>query len=217
MRSMLRGTLGVLVAVVAVGAFASAALAQSTTMYPKGDSVSLNSMPITVPIPSAPLKKIVGGNTTCTLNGGAFTVPTTGNSSGPEAVSFTTEPTFTGCTSIGTAKTPVTITTSGTWTMSVQYGIPTAVVTIPSNGLTISLNGTPYLYVKPEHGPISRSGGWDNGFSSPLSVSSALDYLGPVTLYVWEEGENTKEVKFPETLQTMTDTTHPASLPVVGP
>lgn len=197
----------------------SAALAQSTTMYPSGDSISLSSTPVTIKIPlffKGQTKIADFGTTTCTLHGGAFTVGG-GKKSGPVVVGFVTQPTYTGCTEISQlaggveTKVPVAITSTGTWNLTVQYG--SASVVVHNANLSINVNNEPGL------GPsqVTFSGGWDNGFSSPLSVSSAVEYGGTVTLHVWEQGENTKEVTFPQALLTMTDTTHPASLPVIGP
>ncbi len=207
-----------LISALALGAFAlpSVALAQSTTMYPANDSVSLSSTPITIPIGSYVRgSQIYTGSTTCTLNGGAFTVPASGKS-GPVIVNFTTRPTYTGCTEIehvnNKTKVPVTITTSGAWTLSAQYG--TAAVVVAAPVLTINIAGEPALTAG---SGISFGGGWDNGFSSPVSVASAVQWGGTVTMSLYEQGEKTKEVAFPLSLETMTDTTHPASLPVLGP
>jgi hypothetical protein len=227
MRTMLRGTLAVLVAVAALGTAASAAFAQSTTMSPSGDSVSLSSAPVKIVIPtffkSTTKERAYRGTTTCTLNGGSFVIPSTGNKNGPVTVSYASRPSFTGCTEITEIaegkerKVPLTITTAGEWTLSAQYGTGHVTVTVPKEGLTINVNGEPAFYVKREAGPVSFNGHWENGFPPPMSVSSTIEYGGAVTLYEWEEGELHKEIDFPQVLETMTDTTHPASLPVVGP
>jgi hypothetical protein len=199
----------------------SAALAQSTTMYPSGDSLSLSSIPITIPF-GAFFRGTTAysGSPTCTFNGGAFTVPATGNKTGPVSVNFSTRPTLTGCTEIENlnkkTKVPVEITTGGTWTLSAQYGTAGVVVTVP--GLTISVEGSPAWETRPEYGAVSLAGAWDNGFSAPVNVASAVDYGGPLKLYLSGGGEkNVKEFAFGLNLFSLTDTTHPASLPVLGP
>jgi len=207
------------VAIMSIAAASPAAFAQSTTMYPAGDSVSLSSTPETIVIPTFQHgSHFYGGTTTCTFSGGAFTVPSTGNSSGPVTIKFTTRPAFTGCTeitNIGTkTKVPVAIVTEGEWTFSAQYGTAAvALATSGSGGITIDVAGEPAM----ARGGSLFAGGWDNGFASPVSVSSAMQYGATLTMGLIEQGEKKVEITFPQTLLTMTDTTHPASLPVLGP
>ncbi len=207
--------------VVAAAAAASAVVAPAafaTTMYPQGDSMSLSATPVTIPLGGFFRgANFYEGTTTCTLNGGAFTAPLTKSG----AVNFTTIPTYTGCTEIlknKNTKVPVTITTAGTWSLTAQYGTAAVTVAIPRSGLTINVDGEPAWYGSSEWNTSSFTGGWNNGFTEPVNVGTAISYGGTVTFHLSGGGEkSTKEIPFSQSLQTVTDTTHPASRPVLGP
>jgi hypothetical protein len=191
----------VAVATVAVTALwlAPAAFAQSTDLYPAGDTVTGSSSPMT-------LINGYGLKTTCTFNPGSFVLPTKGNPSGPETVNFTTRPTFTACGG------RVTVETSGTWSISIQYGSGQAVVTIPVNGFAESAEG---LGGGNPAGEWKMNATWNNGFSSPVAVSGSLGFL-PSSNTQNVEGK-AKEFTFGSALDTLSDLTHPASLPLLGP
>jgi hypothetical protein len=173
------------------------AFAQSTDLYPAGDSVSASSFPVTMSSPTT-------GSMTCTFNLGAFTLPAKGNSSGPVTATFTTRPTFTAC-SPGWQ-----IETSGTWTLNVQYGSAAATITIPASGFTVKQIG-----IVNAAGPWNLTGVWNNGFSSPVSVASSYALYQSKNTY-FLEGKN-QEFTFGSGFSTLTDTTHPGSLLLLGP
>jgi hypothetical protein len=179
-----RTLLVALVAVLAFGALATSALAQSTTMYPAGATLTASSVPVTITTGV--------GNTTCTLNGGQFVVPSTGNPSGPLTINFTTRPTYTACTPIG-GKVP-TVTTKETWTLIAQYGNASANVKVPLEGIEISWNGQVIERTTlGDEGPLTFIGGWNNGFTSPVTVGTAIQYGGSIRLW------NTISLKYRET------------------
>ncbi|MGN6373908.1 MAG: hypothetical protein ACTHM1_13120, partial [Solirubrobacteraceae bacterium] len=142
---------------------------------------------------------------TCTLNGGAFKIPSSGNASGPVTVNFTTRPTYTECT------TGWTVETSGTWTLSAQYGEASTTVTIPPGGIVFYYKGV--AEGQNNESAMTFIGGWNNGFESPVKVTSAVSYGGAIPIY-WE---NLKQTSFTQALQTLTDTTHPARQVLLGP
>ncbi len=174
---------------------APAALAQSSTLYPAGDTVSASSIPITMTFGTL--------SPTCTFNPGTLSIPTKGNSSGAETATFTGTPTFTGC-SIG-----FKVETSGTWTISTQYGTGAATITIPAGGFIgnygVQNIGESWTLV----------GVWNNGFTSPVNVSSSVD-LYPTTDTYYSGGVE-KKIAFGSAFSTLTDLTHPGSPLLLGP
>jgi hypothetical protein len=184
-------------------------------MYPASDSISASSVPVT--FGNGPLL-----NSTCTLNGGAFTVPTKGNPSGAVTATFTTLPSFTGCTK-NIAGEEVKIETKkekGPWTVTVQYGLGTVSINLPVEAIWAYTNGT---LLGLSTGPNSLTGWWSNGFSSPFLLSTAMQYGGTVTFECQKKnficsspGAPVKQTINP-VIESLTDTTHPSSLPVLGP
>jgi hypothetical protein len=187
--------------VAALCAAAAAFATNSSTVYPAGDSVSASSVPIT----------ITGAATeNCTLNGGAFTIPAANhNSSGPVTMGYSTRPTYTSCSG---SWSKLTIATSGSWTLAAQYGQVAATLTIPAGGLTLSNIGE--CPSGSNASTVAFTGIWNNGFTTPKSVSSTMTYAGPVTITACGAK---LPLTFEWALQTLTDTTHPSSLPLLGP
>jgi hypothetical protein len=174
-----------------------ASAAQSSTFYPAGDTISVSSSPVTV---TNPLKQ----TDTCMFNGGSFVVPAANHkASGPLVAPFSTLPTITECA--GPAKlifTSQVVTSEEPWSISLQYlGVPT--INIPFGGITC--DGT-------------TSGGttlpgvvWSNGFTSPVSVSSAMGLGGTL------ERSGCGNLTIGLNVHSLTDVTHPSSLPLLGP
>jgi hypothetical protein len=200
-RSIFRPVVGALVAALALGAVATSALAQSTTIYPANATLTASSVPVTITTPF--------GNTTCTLNGGKFVVPSSGNASGPVTVNFSTLPTYTECTKIGTAA--VSVTTSGTWKLTTQYGTASASVTIPLEGIEIHVATNTGRTTLGDEGPLTFTGAWNNGFTSPINVSTAIQYGGSIRLY-WVGAYH--ETPFSPALQTLSSS---SSMALLGP
>jgi hypothetical protein len=181
----------------------TASAAAHTSMYPVGDSISASSVPITIELSKAEVSK-------CTQNGGVFTISTKGFSEGKFTNSWTTPPTYTGCTAIeGKA---VSVATSGTWTMSSEFGEGKLTVNVPGEGqgIVLTVGSEKYTLLDPMTFSL---GNWNNGFTSPVSVGSTMQYGGRIKM----KGNFERPVTFSEGLQTLTDVTHPSSLPVLGP
>jgi hypothetical protein len=189
-------------AVAAVAAMAlwsaPSALAQSSDLYPAGDLVSASATPMAV--------EGGGFNLVCTFNPGSFSIPGKGNPTGPVAVNFTTRPTFTAC-SFG-----MVIETTGTWTLSTQYGSATATIGIPTEGFTERLPGQQKYIFNSE--PWKLTAVWNNGFSAPVAVSSSL-FMLPSTNTYYNSGA--KPLTFGTALTTLSDLTKPGSPLLLGP
>jgi hypothetical protein len=182
---------------------AQSAFAQSSHLYPASDTVSMGSAPITISW-VLPLH--------CTFHGGSVVLPAKGTTSGPITMSYLERPSFTGCTVEGT---PVTVATSENWTLSAEYGAANGKITIPAYGFEVlGPKGEVEMFNSQES--ISLNVGWNNGFSSPVSVHSALEVYGSPQLF-WAFDGKYHATSFGSTLLTLTDVTHPASMPVLGP
>jgi hypothetical protein len=194
--------------IVVLAMSAPAFAAYSSTVYPAGDSISASSVPVTV----------TGGpfgiyNDTCTLNGGTFTVGAH-NLGGPVTLNYSANPTYTSCTGNRT----ITISTSGggAWKLAAQYGQAATTVTVPSGGLQIFDGVCTYT----SGSNAAFTGSWNNGFTSPANVSSAITVGGAMGLTASGSGcaaGSTFTFTFGLGMQTLTDTTHPTSLPLLGP
>ena len=185
---------------VACGAFilSAAPSALATSVYPANDLVTLGSAPVELTFNGSYYE-------TCTLNGGSFKLEyenkgITHNIGGPIVMNFITIPTLTSCSG-GWA-----VTTSGAWKLTAEYGKSTPVLTIPAGGIsTFGMSNSAAT--------VGSPGAWFNGFSSPVSVATAVD-PGAVTAKL---GSGGAEFTIPQALLSATDTTHPGSLPLVGP
>jgi hypothetical protein len=174
---------------------APAAFAQSTDLYPGGDTVATS------------LTSAQGGTTmNCPVNLGAFTLPAKGNPSGSVTGAFTTRPTF-------ECKSPIKVETLGEWSISVQYGTGQATITIPAGGIKEWVGSLQTL--SNTMNAWTWNGVWNNGFSSPVSVPSSIDLL-PTEDTFYSGGEK-RTATLGTAFTTLTDTTHPASLPLLGP
>jgi hypothetical protein len=188
--------LGAIFGVLAVAlCLAPAALAQSTDIYPAGDTVSASSSPVLI------------GKTNCTFNPGVFALPAKGNTSGPVTSTFTTRPTYTACDEGWKME------TSGTWTISSQYGTAAVTINIPTGGFKETFAGV--TLAQNSAGPWTLTGVWNNGFSSPVSVSSSIDLYPSKNTYYYEGAP--REITFGSAFSTLSDTTHPGSLLLLGP
>jgi hypothetical protein len=181
MRSVQRA-LAVLVVLVAALAVAPSAFAQSSDLYPAGNVVSGGTLPI------GP----------CTLRFGTFTIPTKGSSEAVKA-NFTTRPSIEKCSSGWTGE------TSGTWSISAQYGTGALTISIPPGGLKIEL---PHLVVKTNAGEEWKLAAvWHNG-STAYSVPSSI-YVAQSAL--------PKELTAGPSFFALSDVTQPSALPLLGP
>jgi hypothetical protein len=155
----------------------------------------------------------LGKGTTCTLNGGAFTIPSKGNPSGAVSANFTTLPTFTGCAknSRGEEVKVETRSTKGPSTITAEWGPGQITINPPFEGIWLYTNGAPYAISLAEH---NLTGWWANGFSSPILFNTALKWSGTVRA---EYGGGQGNMTITPSLQSLTDLTHPSSIPVLGP
>jgi hypothetical protein len=203
----MRRALSLATAMTAVACLTSSAALASlpgSTLYPQhktSDTVSLSSTRVFV--------ETFYTIESCVLNGGSFQIPEKGSKSGPTTANFITQPSFTSCESVGRGIVPQVI-TRGTWKLSVQYGVPGVTITVPANGLEAIDSGKTVFYVNEK--PVEFFGGWTNGFTSPFSQSSVMTWGGRVN----SPRNYTLKIS-PNALLTMTDTSIPADLVVLGP
>lgn len=190
------------VAASALLCLAPAAMAQSTDIYPFGHTVSTSTTPITIESQSPK------GPWNCTLNLHSFTLPSKGNSTGPVTINFTTRPTVEACNS------GATVETSGTWSMTVQYGAGGAVLNIPAGGFNlVCCSGLSGIYNSAYEWKWTWT--WNNGFTSPANVASSLGMIPSTNKYVLFGG--TQEATVRNGFSTLSDVTQPGSLLLLGP
>ncbi|WP_236242672.1 hypothetical protein [Streptomyces sp. CC228A] len=113
---------------------------------------------------------------TCSVSTSSGTVPAAPanhNPAGP-VVSALTPPTFSSCTT-SMPGVSATVTTSGSWTVSMQYGSPiVASFTVPTGGLVVKTSGLASCTVTAApNGPADTSGTWTNGAPSKLAFTGA--------------------------------------------
>lgn len=200
-------------AVVAAGALSAlpATASASTTVYPAGHTLDLGTSTDVNPFPA------VAGPLYCrSVHRGTVDVPAVpgnSNASGPVTLAFSTLPTFSGC-QIGTSpmsRLPITITASGAWTLSLEWGVPaTATVSVPAYGVTASVFCAPGNMA-----PTTGRGEWQNGFASPLIVNSVLEMQ---TMPVGRPANGCNNVQWATTSYfDVSDVTDPTQVALVGP
>ena len=171
MNKSVKRTSGILAAIVAAGALSAgtgSAVAASTTVSPAGNTISLAASPVKTGLYQAM------GVESCTISGGAAQIPAAPantNPTGPVTINLTTRPTFSNCSVYGGAA-PITVTTSGTWSLKFQNGATkVATLTIPANGLRANFSSgagcSAYNY-----SAIVLNGTWTNGSSTPFTAST---------------------------------------------
>jgi hypothetical protein len=159
--------LAAVVATVSAGALASGAGA--TTVYPAGGQIDLGAETGVAAFPTAP-----AGTVYCDVDRGTVAVPAApgnANPSGPVTLEFSTLPSFTNCIwrLPGGATNPASVTTSGRWTLTLDWGLPTTTaVTIPARGISVA------TYCAATTASYTANGFWQNGISSPVFVDSVL-------------------------------------------
>ncbi|MFJ8209840.1 hypothetical protein [Streptomyces sp. NPDC096033] len=113
---------------------------------------------------------------TCSVSVATGSVPAApGNQNPAGAVaSPISPPTYSSCTSSMPGVTP-TVTTSGSWSVSMQNGSPiTATMTVPTGGLVVHTTGLATCTVTAAPGgPASVPGSWANGAPSSLTFTNA--------------------------------------------
>ncbi|MEV5320196.1 hypothetical protein AB0K92_21515 [Streptomyces sp. NPDC052687] len=136
------------------------------------------------------------------------------NAAGPVA-STLAAPTFSSCTSSLPGVTP-TVTTSGTWGISVQNGSPdTGTLTVPQGGLVVKTTGlASCTIVSAPSGPASITGTWTNGAPSNLAFVNAVVPVTVTGTFGCPTSATTSTVNL---AYTVSDTTDPAQQITVGP
>jgi hypothetical protein len=140
--------------------------------------------------------------------------PANHNDAGPVA-STLAAPTFSSCTSSLPGVTP-TVTTSGTWGISVQNGSPsTATLTVPQGGLVVKTSGlATCTIVSAPGGPASIAGTWTNGAPSALAFANAVVPVTVTGTFGCPTSATTSTVNL---AYTVADTTDPTQQITVGP
>lgn len=212
MASSRRASLAALVcaAGIAITGVVPATSAASTYVFPGGQTLPLGSA--NVEIPPMGLTSAVPFN--CTLNGGSVAIPG-GSPANPSATSvtasFATIPSFTSCTGFFAP----TVTTSGRWTMTIEYGFPTrATVNVPAGGITAEYGGC----IGTQAAAGTFTGYWQNGYTFPTSVDTAVGLSGGPALTwgctgTYALGMSTGAL----TVRATNPRTGAPLLPVVGP
>ncbi|MFJ8691646.1 hypothetical protein [Streptomyces roseolilacinus] len=153
----------------ATAAQAAPALAGSTTVTPAGHGFKAT-------LSGKATLKAGSVTVTCSASTSSGTVPAAPgnhNAAGP-VVSAITPPTFTSCTT-SMPGVSATVTTSGSWAVSMQHGSPVvASFTVPVGGLVVKTSGLASCTVTAAPtAPAPTSGTWSNGAPSSLAFSNA--------------------------------------------
>ncbi len=185
-------------------------LAGSTTVTPAGHAFKAT-------LSGKATLKAGSTTVTCTVSVAAGTVPDApGNQNADGPVSSPiTPPTYTSCTSSMPGVTP-TVSTSGSWSVSMQDGSPiTATMTVPTGGLVVRTTGLATCTVTAApSAPANVSGSWTNGAPPNLTFANASV---PVTVTGGFGCPTSATSSTFNAVYKVTDTTDPAQQITVGP
>ncbi|MFF0215399.1 hypothetical protein [Streptomyces vinaceus] len=189
---------------------APAPLAGSTTVTPAGHSFKAT-------LSGKATLKAGSVTVTCTVSVSTGTVPAAPgnqNASGPVS-SPISPPTYSSCTSSIPGVTP-TVTTSGSWSVSMQNGSPiTATMTVPVGGLVVHTTGLATCTVTAAPtAPANVAGTWVNGAPPSLTFTNASV---PVTVTGGFGCPTSATSSVFNAVYKVTDTTDPAQQITVGP
>ncbi|MFD7839810.1 hypothetical protein [Streptomyces sp. NPDC059761] len=189
---------------------APAPLAGSTTVTPAGHSFNAT-------LSGKATLKAGSVTVTCTVSVSTGTVPAAPgnqNASGPVS-SPISPPTYSSCTSSIWGVTP-TVTTSGSWSVSMQNGSPiTATMTVPVGGLVVQTSGLATCTVTAAPtAPANVGGAWVNGAPPSLTFTNASV---PVTVTGGFGCPTSATSSVFNAVYKVTDTTDPAQQITVGP
>ncbi|MFB7053507.1 hypothetical protein ACWF95_11790 [Streptomyces vinaceus] len=189
---------------------APAPLAGSTTVTPAGHSFKAT-------LSGKATLKAGSVTVTCTVSVSTGTVPAAPgnqNASGPVS-SPISPPTYSSCTSSIPGVTP-TVTTSGSWSVSMQNGSPiTATMTVPVGGLVVHTTGLATCTVTAAPtAPANVAGTWANGAPPSLTFTNASV---PVTVTGGFGCPTSATSSVFNAVYKVTDTTDPAQQITVGP
>ncbi|WP_327279801.1 MULTISPECIES: hypothetical protein [unclassified Streptomyces] len=185
-------------------------LAGSTTVTPAGHSFKAT-------LSGKATLKAGSVTVTCTVSVSTGTVPAAPgnqNASGPVS-SPISPPTYSSCTSSVWGVTP-TVTTSGSWSVSMQDGSPiTATMTVPVGGLVVQTSGLATCTVTAAPtAPANVPGTWANGAPPSLTFTNASV---PVTVTGGFGCPTSATSSVFNAVYKVTDTTDPAQQITVGP
>ncbi|WP_030303030.1 hypothetical protein [Streptomyces katrae] len=185
-------------------------LAGSTTVTPAGHSFKAT-------LSGKATLKAGSVTVTCTVSVSTGTVPAAPgnqNASGPVS-SPISPPTYSSCTSSVWGVTP-TVTTSGSWSVSMQDGSPiTATMTVPVGGLVVQTSGLATCTVTAApSAPANVAGTWTNGAPPSLTFTNASV---PVTVTGGFGCPTGATSSVFNAVYKVTDTTDPAQQITVGP
>ncbi|MEV0411722.1 hypothetical protein AB0I68_13210 [Streptomyces sp. NPDC050448] len=154
---------------------------------------------------------------TCTVSVSTGTVPAAPGNSNPAGPvsSPISPPTYSSCTSGIPGVTP-TVTTSGSWSVSMQDGSPiTATMTVPVGGLVVHTTGLATCTVTAApSAPANVAGTWANGAPPSLTFANASV---PVTVTGGFGCPTSATSSTFNAVYKVTDTTDPAQQITVGP
>ncbi|MFD7081801.1 hypothetical protein ACFYXV_07090 [Streptomyces sp. NPDC002181] len=189
---------------------APAPLAGSTTVTPAGHSFKAT-------LSGKATLKAGSVTVTCTVSVSTGTVPAAPgnqNASGPVS-SPISPPTYSSCTSSIWGVTP-TVTTSGSWSVSMQDGSPiTATMTVPTGGLVVQTSGLATCTVTAAPtAPANVAGTWANGAPPSLTFTNSSV---PVTVTGGFGCPTSATSSVFNAVYKVSDTTDPAQQITVGP
>ncbi|MFK0235400.1 hypothetical protein [Streptomyces vinaceus] len=189
---------------------APAPLAGSTTVTPAGHSFKAT-------LSGKATLKAGSVTVTCSVSVSTGTVPAAPgnqNASGPVS-SPISPPTYSSCTSSIPGVTP-TVTTSGSWSVSMQNGSPiTATMTVPVGGLVVHTTGLATCTVTAAPtAPANVAGAWANGAPPSLTFTNASV---PVTVTGGFGCPTSATSSVFNAVYKVTDTTDPAQQITAGP
>lgn len=198
-----------LAGIAALAGLALPATSAATIVHPAGHLLWMDTQSVTIPLPG-------GYSTTCTMGNAEGAVPAAPgnyNASGPVTVNLTTPPTFTSCTDHYVGQ-PVTITTSGTWGLALDWGAPgNATLNVPANGIRIDITG---FASNVTNSAGAFTGYWQNGYTgySSRPKRSVLTLAGGPTMN-WGGWIGSKPFLMANKLFNIYNNTNPASENIV--
>lgn len=139
--------------------------AGATTLYPAGHGLVVAAGPMSI--------SSSAGTGACTVSGVALSVPAApaNHATGSLDLPLAATPTFSPCSA------GLTVTTSGTWSLSLNSLPNWANYVIPSGGLEIRYSGTPACKIVPNVAPAQTIGGtWHNGFTGTGATQTLMQF-----------------------------------------
>jgi hypothetical protein len=182
---MLRRIAALVAALIALLIAPAVAEATSASLYPAGHTLDVTAQT------ERTLLSGIMGSIRCTYDAGAARIPAepaNRNETGPLRLTLSTLPGFESCRGSGWT---ATVTASGSWTAEWTWGAP-AVATwnVPARGIAVRLvlEGVT-LCEGTNTSAAAIRGSWQNGFTSPVFVTSAMSLSGRASGIAWTGNE----------------------------